>query len=115
MHNTIYVVDGNTTDTPLKIICSGVATLRDTMIIIFLLQLYVLDLWAINTRNTYVYAKTKEKMYIIVGSEFGDNGDHTIIIYKIIYGLSSSGLEWHERLTDCLRDVELFSCRVELI
>ena len=49
---------------------------------------------------------TQEKVYIIAGPEFGELEGHTLIIIKALYGLHSSGLRWHERLSKVLRDAE---------
>jgi hypothetical protein len=38
-------------------------------------------------------------------SEFGDLAGHILIINKALYGLCSSGLRWHERFADTLRDM----------
>ena len=57
---------------------------------------------------------TDEKVYIIAGAEFGDLKRHVLIIVKTLYGLRSSGARWHDRLLDCLRDINFKSCRDEL-
>ena len=44
----------------------------------------------------YLEAKTREKVYIIGGTGFGKLEGHTLIIYKALYGLKSSGARWHE-------------------
>jgi len=54
--------------------------------------------------NAYLEAKTKEKIYFIAGPEFGDLEGHTMVIYKALYGLRTSGARFHERLADALRD-----------
>jgi hypothetical protein len=50
-------------------------------------------------------AETLEKVYIVAGPEFGEREGHTLIIFKALYGLRTSGLRWHERFADCLRDM----------
>jgi len=47
-------------------------------------------------------AKTKEKVYIIIGREFGNLKTHILLIKKELCKLRSSGLRWYERLTDIL-------------
>jgi Reverse transcriptase (RNA-dependent DNA polymerase) len=44
-------------------------------------------------------------VYIIAGDEFGDLAGNTLIIKKALYGLRSSGLRWHEKFADTLRDI----------
>ena len=51
-----------------------------------------------NVGNAYLEAVTMEKVCFIAGPEFGDHQGHTLIIYKALYGLKSSGLCWRESL-----------------
>ena len=37
-------------------------------------------------------------------NRFGELEGHTLIIFKALYGLKSSGARWHERLVDVLRE-----------
>ena len=39
--------------------------------------------------------------------------DHALVITKALYGLLTSGLRWHERLADCLRDMGFQACNME--
>ena len=72
-----------------------------------------MELWASDIGNAYLEALTKEKVYIIAGPEFGDREGHTLIIHKALYGLRTSGLRWHERLSDCLRDMGFSPSKAE--
>lgn len=53
--------------------------------------------------NAYLEAKTKEKVYITAGPEFGEDEGCIMIIEKALYGLRSSGARFHEKLADTLR------------
>ena len=53
--------------------------------------------------SAYLEAKTREKLYIIAGPEFGDLCGHILIVEKALYGLRTSGARWAERLADELR------------
>jgi len=63
--------------------------------------------------NAYLEAKTKEKVYIIAGPEFGPLQGHTMVIVKALYGLRTSGARWHEHFADTLRDMGFFPCIAE--
>ena len=52
-------------------------------------------------------------MYIIAGPEFGPLEGHTLVMNKALYGLRSSGLRWHEKLADSLRDMNFISTKAE--
>jgi len=68
----------------------------------FLAELNNLDLWATDIGNAYLEALTKEKIYIIASPEFRKLEGHILIIQKALYGLHTSGLQWHETFADCL-------------
>ncbi len=72
-----------------------------------------LDIWATDIGNAYLEAEMQEKVYIIAGPEFGELKGHTLIIFKALYGLRTSGLRWHERFADCLRDMGFIPCKAE--
>ena len=69
----------------------------------FVAELNECETWVTDIGNAYLESYTKEKVFIIAGSEFGELEGHTLIIVKALYGLKSSGLMWHQRLQDVLR------------
>ena len=91
-HEARYVADRHKTDIRLESVYSGVVTLRGLRIVIFLVELNFLDLRATYIGNVYLEAKTKEKVYIITGKEFGDLEGHIWVIHKALYGLRYSDL-----------------------
>jgi len=105
-HRARLVADGHLTDTPIDSVYSGVVSLRSLRIVIFLAELNDLELYGADVSNAYLEAKTKEKVYIIGGDGFGEELQGcTLVIYKALYGLKSSGKRWHERLYDVLREL----------
>ena len=97
------VAGGHLTSIPDDSIYSGVVSLKGIRLITFLGRLNNLKIFSTDIGNAYLEADTKEKVYIIAGSEFGELEGHTLIINKALYGLRSSGLRWHEHLADSLR------------
>lgn len=112
-HKARLVADGHLTDVPVDSVYSGVVSLRGLRLIIFLAELNNLILWSTDIGNAYLEALTLEMVYIIAGPEFKGREGHTLVVYKALYGLRSSGLRWHERLADCLRDIGFFPCKAE--
>jgi hypothetical protein len=72
-----------------------------------------LELWAADVGNAYLEAKTKEKVYIVAGAEFGELEGHILIMNKALYGLRTSGARWHERFADTLRDMGFVPCKAD--
>ena len=104
-HKSRLVAGGHLTDTPIESVYSGVVSLRSLRLVIFLAELNGLEVWGADIGNAYLEAKTKEKVYIIAGKGFGELEGHTLVIDKALYGLKSSGLRWHEKFSDTLRDM----------
>ena len=104
-HKSHLIAGGNLTDIPTESVYSGVVNLRTLHMDIFLAELNGLELYSADIGNAYLEAETKEKVYIVGDQVFGDLEGHTMIIHKALYGLRSSGLRWHERFADTLRDM----------
>ena len=49
-------------------------------------------------QNAYLNTPTKERVYIICGSEFGSYVDRSALIVKAFYGLKSSGSRFRDHL-----------------
>ena len=103
-HKARLVAGGHLTDAPLDSVYSGVVSLRSLRLVLFIAELNGLNLIQADVSSAYLYATTKEKVYIIGDVGFGDLKDHTLVIFKALYGLRSSGARWHEKFADSLRD-----------
>jgi hypothetical protein len=112
-HKARCVADGHLTDVPIDSVYSGVVSLRGIRMLIFLAELNQLETWATDIGNAYLEAETSEKLYIIAGPEFGIREGHTLVIFKALYGLRTSGLRWHERLSIVLRSLGFEPCKAE--
>ena len=112
-HKARLVADGHLTDIPLDSVYSGVVSLRGLRLLIFLSELNGLHTWVTDIGNAYLEAVTKERVCIIAGEEFGTLQGHLLIIKKALYGLRTSGLRWHERFADCLRQEGFSPCKAE--
>jgi hypothetical protein len=112
-HKSRLVAGGHLTDTPIESVYSGVVSLRGLRLLLFLAELNGHETWATDIGNAYLEAETKEKVFVVAGPEFGELEGHTLIIFKALYGLKSSGLRWHERFSDCLRQEGFTACIAE--
>ena len=104
-HKARLVADGHTSQEPLDSVYSGVVSPRSLRLVLFPAELNGLQVHSADVGNAYLEAKTKERVYIVAGEGFGELKGHTLVIYKALYGLRSSGLRWHERFADTLRDM----------
>jgi hypothetical protein len=98
------VAGGHLTKAPLQSIYSGVVSLRSIQIALLAAELNGLTILGGDVGNAYLEADTEEKVYIIAGPEFGSREGHVLVIQKALYGLRSSGFQWHEKFADTLRE-----------
>ena len=62
-----------------------------------------LEICAADISTTFLYGKTREKVYIHGGKEFGRNARKVHLIDKGLYGLQSSAARFHDKLASSLR------------
>ena len=103
-HKARLVADGHLTHEPIENIYSGVVSLRNLRLVIFLGKLSHLELWG-DIGNAYLEAFTDEKLYIVSAPEFQELEGYILIFLKALYGLKSSGKRWAEVIHGILRDM----------
>jgi len=82
---------------------AGVVTPETIRLGMFLALHNKLQVMAADIGNAYLHVKTREKLYTVLGEEFGTLGGKVLIFDKGLYGLRSSGARFHEHLSDILR------------
>ena len=85
------MADGHLTPEPVENIYSGVVSLRNLRLVIFLWKLNNLNIWGADIGNAYLQAFSDEKHYIVAGPEFEELEGFILIFLKALYGLESSG------------------------
>jgi hypothetical protein len=112
-HKARFVGSGHLKDVSMESVYSGVVSLGGVRMVTFLSELNGMELWATDIGNAYLEAYTAEKLYIVAGPGFGELEGHMLIISKALDGLRTSGLHWHERFSQCLREMGFEPCKAE--
>ena len=105
-HKARLVADGHPAPEPIENIDSGVVSLRNLMLVIFLGKLNNLNIWGTDIGNAYLDAFTDEKLYIVAGPEFKELEGYILIFLQTLCGLKSSGKRWAEVIHGILRDMK---------
>ena len=91
------------TDTPKCMTYSSVVA-RDTVrLALTIAALNDLQVKAGDVMNAYVTAPVKEKIWTVLGAEWGADAGKKAIIVRALYGLKSSGAAFRAHLADCMR------------
>ena len=64
-----------------------------------------LQVCAADVSTAFLYGKTREKVYIVAGEEFGDDAGKVMIVEGGCYGLKTSAARFHERVSEELRSM----------
>ncbi|CAJ1935460.1 unnamed protein product, partial [Cylindrotheca closterium] len=95
---------GDQTDPPLLVTYASVVT-RESICIGFLLALLNgLDILSADIAGAYLNAPCAERIYRVLGPEFGDLEGRTAVVEKALDGLKSSGFSWRSTLSKTLRE-----------
>ena len=90
--------NGSYTPVDSKETYAGVVGMETVCLGFLLTEMNGLKVCATNISSAYLYAKTREKWYIIAGPEFGELEGEKLVIDHSLYGLHTSGAHFHEHL-----------------
>ncbi|CAJ1931864.1 unnamed protein product, partial [Cylindrotheca closterium] len=95
---------GDQTDPPLLVAYASVVTCESICIGFLLASLNGLDILSADIAGAYLNAPCAEKIYTVLGPEFGDLEGRIAVVEKALYGLKLSGFSWRSTLSKTLRE-----------
>jgi Reverse transcriptase (RNA-dependent DNA polymerase) len=85
------VAGGHVTEVPAVMMYSSVVSRESVRIALTLAALNDLEVKASDIMNAYLMSPCEEKIWTVLGPEFGDNAGRKAILVRTLYGLKSAG------------------------
>ena len=104
------VAKGCSVVTPPMLTYSSVVSRDMVRIALTIAALNDLDVKTSDIQNAYLTAPCKEKVYTILGAEFGKDQGRRAYIVRALYGLNSVGASFSRHLADCMRHLGYKPC-----
>ena len=102
-----------TPDVPQEEVYSGVVAMETIRLAFLIAALNGLQVCAADVLTAFLYGKTREKVYVIAGPEFGEHAGKRMIIDKGLYGLKTLSARFHEHLSAKLRRMGFHPCKAD--
>jgi hypothetical protein len=97
-----FVAGGHTTDAPHMMTYISVVSREYVRIALTLAALDDLDVMMGDTENAYLTAPITEKVWTVLGPEFGEDAGNRALIVREIYGIKSAGTAFRNHLASCM-------------
>jgi hypothetical protein len=72
-----------------------------------------LDVKMADIENAYLTAPITEKVWTVLGTEFGDDAGKRALIVRALYGLKSAGAAFRNHLAECMNHLGWHPCRAD--
>jgi hypothetical protein len=109
--NARFVAGGHTTYTPHAMTYASVVSRESVIIALNLAALNDLDVKMADIENAYLTAPITEKVWTVLGPEFGDDDGKCALIVRDLYSLMSSGAAFRNHLAECMKHLGWHPCR----
>jgi hypothetical protein len=108
-----FIAGGHTTDNPRAMTYASVVSRESVRIALTLAALNDLDVKMADIENAYLTAPIIEKVWTVLGPEFGDNAGKRALIVRDLYGLKSVGAAFRNHLAEFMKQFGWHPCRAD--
>jgi hypothetical protein len=108
-----FVSGGHTTDTPHAMTYESVVSRESVKIALTLAALNDLDVKMADVKNAYLTTLITEKVWTVLGPEFGNDTVKRALIVRALYGLKSAGAAFINHLAECMNHLGWHPCRAD--
>jgi hypothetical protein len=71
------------------------------------------DVKMADIENAYMKAPITEKVWTVLGTEFGNDDGQRALIVRALYGLNSAGAAFRNHLAECMKHLGWHPCRAD--
>ena len=107
------VAGGHMTEAPATITYASVVSRETVRIALMLAALNDLQVKVGDVLNAYITAPVTEKVWTVLGPEFGQDAGKSAIIVRALYGLKSAGAAFRAHLASFMRQMGYTSCKAD--
>ncbi len=104
---------GHFTEAPATITYASVVSRETVRLALTFASLNDLEVKVGNVLNAYITAPVNEKVWTILGPEFGLDSGKSAIIVRALYGLKSAGAAFQAHLASFMRQMGYTSCKAD--
>jgi hypothetical protein len=112
-HKAQLVAGGHKTKASATITYASVVSRETVRIALMLAALNDLQVKAGDVLNAYITAPVKEKVWTILGPEFGNDAGKGPVIVRALYGLKSAGAAFCTHLASFMHQMGYTSCKAD--
>jgi hypothetical protein len=106
-----FVAGRHKTDTPHAMTYASAVSRESVSIDLTLAALNDLDVKMADIENAYLTAPITEKVWTVIGPEFGYDAGKRALIVRALYGLKSAGAAFRNHLAECMKHLGWHPCR----
>ena len=107
------VAGGNQTEAPATMTYASVVSRETVRIALTIAALNDLEVKVGDVLNAYITAPITEKVWTVLGPEFGQDAGKRAIIVRALYGLKSAGAAFRAHLASFMRQMGYTSCKAD--
>ena len=108
------VAGGHVIEPPSTIIYVSVVLKKTVLIELKLAELNDLPVKVMDIQNSYITTPVIEKIWTVMGLEFGEDSGRKAIVVCSIYGLKISGSAFRNHFSDCMHHLVFLPCTADL-
>jgi hypothetical protein len=107
------VTGGHRTEAPATLTYASVVSRETVRLALTIAALNDLEVKVGDVLNAYITAPVKEKVWTVLGPDFGPDAGRSAIIVRALYGLKSAGAVFRAHLASFVRQMGYSSCKAD--